>query len=63
MRSTFGGGPNQVEHLSLPSVAGATFSKVASSSTMGVHNFLGQENHFDNMKSHGKDSKPQTGYI
>ena len=52
MRSTFGIGTNQVEPLSLPSVAGATFNKVTASSGIGSHHLLGQENHSD-MKSQG----------
>jgi hypothetical protein len=52
MRNTFGGGLNQGEHLSLPSVAGATFSKVGLGNAMGTH-LLGQENHSDHAKGQG----------
>ena len=52
MRSNFGVGQNQGEHLSLPSVAGATFTKLGSSNTIGSH-LLGQENHSDNFRGQG----------
>ena len=53
MRNTFGtGGPNQIEHLSLPSVAGATFSKTSAGHGISSH-LLGQENHSENIKGQG----------
>ena len=55
MRNTFGGSSNQGEHLSLPSVAGATFSKVGANNNIGTH-LLGQENHSDHGKGQGNYS-------
>ena len=52
MRNTFGGGSSQGEHLSLPSVAGATFNKIGSTHAIGS-NLLGQENHAENNKGQG----------
>ena len=52
MRNTFGGGSNQGEHLSLPSVAGATLSKIGTNNAIGSH-LLGQENHSENVKGQG----------
>ena len=59
MRNTFGVGSNQGEHLSLPSVAGATFSKGGASNTIGNH-LLGQENHSDSGKGQGNISTHPT---
>ena len=53
MRNTFGAGSNQGEHLSLPSVAGATFNKIGASHAIGSH-LLGQENNSDNTKGQGE---------
>ena len=52
MRNTFGGGSGQGEHLSLPSVAGATFNKIGTNNAIGSH-LLGQENHSENVKGQG----------
>ena len=56
MRNTFGAVSNQGEHLSLPSVAGATFNKIGASNAIGSH-LLGQENHSDTTKGQGEIAK------